>query len=160
MTKPEPAIRMIDLNEQLLVVTLDRSGVMRTSVRGMCNDMAASVLRGLAEQLEADHPPFPCDWDEQRDAPAPAYRPAEPLPSEGARLDRAAKVWTDGAGHAWDLSVPWEDSTSLQWVWSKRMDTSGVPIMKTTSYGKTITEPLDVLRAAAGPLKPVAGEQR
>lgn len=160
MTTPDPAIRMIDLNEQLLVITLDKSGVMRTSIRGMCADVAASVLRGLAEQLAADHPPFPCHWDEQRDAPAPAYRPAEPLPTEGARLDFAAKVWTDGAGHAWDLSVPWEDSTSLRWTWTKRMDTSGVPIMQSTAYGETATESLDVLRAAAGPLTPVAGEQR
>lgn len=157
MTTPEPAIRMIDLNEQLLVVTLDKSGTMRTSVRGICPDMAAAILRRLAADIEADHPPFPCHWDEQRDAPEPADRPDEPLPGDGARLDAERQVWTDGTGHTWDLSVPWDDAVSVRWVWTGRMDTSGVPLMRADD-GEV--ESLDVIRAVVGPIAPGVGEQR
>ncbi|MFF5451835.1 phiSA1p31-related protein [Streptomyces sp. NPDC012950] len=151
MTVPEPAIRMIDLNENLLVVALDRTGVMRTSVRGICSQMAADILRGLADDLEADHPAYPCHWDEERDTPAPADRPAEPLPTDGARLDAGRKVWTDGTGHVWDLSVPWQDAVDVRWRWTGRMDGTGTPLMQSVDG----VESLDVIRAVVGPIVPV-----
>ena len=154
MTTPEPAIRLIDLNEHPLVVMLDRSGRMQTSVRGMCNSLAASVLRALADDLDATHPPFPCDWDPARDAPA-GDRPDEPLPTNGARLDAERQVWTDGTGHRWDLSVTWEDAVKVRWQWTGRMDAQGAPLMRADDGAEV--ESLDVIRAVVGPIAP-AGE--
>jgi hypothetical protein len=148
---------MIDLNEQRLVVTLDGNGRSQTNVRGMCSALAAAVLRDLADRLDAEHPPFPCHWDEQRDAPEPADRPVEPLAADGGRLDAERAVWTDGTGHAWDLSVPWDDATSVRWVWTGRMDGRGTPVMQSQFDGEV--ESLDVIRAAVGPIAPGVGEQ-
>ncbi|WP_327162065.1 phiSA1p31-related protein [Streptomyces zaomyceticus] len=148
---------MIDLNEQRLVVTFDQDGVMRIHVRGMCTTEAAAMLSLIAGELVASHPPFPCHWDEERDTPAPADRPDEPLPGDGGRLDAERQVWTDGTGHTWDLSVPWDDAVSVRWVWTGRMDTSGVPLMRADD-GEV--ESLDVIRAVVGPIAPGVGEQR
>lgn len=156
MTTPEPAIRLIDLNEQKLIVLLDGSGRMQFGVRGMCKSLAAAVLRSLADRLDAEHPAFPCDWDPARDAPAGA-RPEEPLPTEGARLDPERRVWTDGTGHRWDLSVPWRDVVGVTWTWVGRMDGRGTPLMRADDGAEV--EPLDLIRAVTGPITP-AGEGR
>ncbi|AAR29701.1 hypothetical protein VWBp11 [Streptomyces phage VWB] len=155
MSDTEPAIRMIDLNEQRLVITLDANNVYRINVRSMCPVEAAALLHVIAAELVAEHPPFPCHWDTERDTPAPADRPDEPLPVDGARLDAERSVWTDGTGHTWDLSVMWQDVFGVHWQWTGRLDRSGTPLMTSVAG----IEPLDVIRASVGPIAPVGGEQ-
>ncbi|MFJ7067533.1 phiSA1p31-related protein [Streptomyces sp. NPDC101115] len=155
MTTPEPAIRLIDLNDYRMVVLFDTAGHMQIGVHGMCKSLGASLLRALAARLDAEHPAFPCDWDPARDEPAAADRPDEPLPTEGARLDADRRVWTDGTGHRWDLSVPWRDVVGVTWTWVGRMDGRGTPLMRADDGAEV--EPLDLIRAVTGPIAP-AGE--
>ncbi|MGO4630543.1 phiSA1p31-related protein [Streptomyces sp. 2RAF24] len=154
MTRVEPAIRLIDENELRLLVMVDGAGRLDHRVRGMCPSLAAAVLRALAARLEAEHPPFPCDWDPARDAPV--ERHDEPLPTEGGRLDAARRVWTDGTGHRWDLSVTWRDAVDVTWRWTGRMDGQGTPLMRADEGAEV--ESLDVIRAVVGPIAPAGGE--
>jgi hypothetical protein len=151
------AIRMIDVNEQALVLNVDYQGLAYFRVGKVCPRGIASLLRELADRVEASHPPFPCDWDERRGEPEPADRPAEPLVPDRGSLDADAQVWTDGTGHRWDLSVPWDDVTDVRWHWTGRMDGQGVPLMRSNDGEETAS--LDVIRAVTGPIAPVVGTE-
>lgn len=154
----EPAIRLLDLNAHRLVITLSAGGRMDTFLRRMCPSAAADLLRGIADQLDEQHPAFPCHWDERRDEPAPAVEPDEPTVAREGSLDDERRVWTDGTGHRWDLSVPWDDVTGTRWQWTGRVDRKGAPLMR--SADGVETEPLDVIRAITGPIAPAVGEGR
>lgn len=144
-------IRMIDLDEHVLVITLDEHGDLGITPAGACAYAVAAVLMHAAHALAAEHPPFRCN-------PA-AEQPSgdEPLYAEHGTLDADRRVWTDGTGHVWDLSVAWAAAgTESLWKWSGRLD-RGVPVMQAVGTG--VKESLDVLRALYGPISPAGGER-
>lgn len=146
-------IRLIDYDEHALVVMVTREGGTTVVAPRMCDSAAADVLRKIADQLDAAHPPYPCDPGAE---PDPQHDHAEPL-GEGGSLDAERSVWTDGTGHVWDLAATWGDASGLQWRWTGQLTTSGIPLMRT---GDDVDEqPLDVVRAVHGPIAPTAGER-
>ncbi|MFJ5820078.1 phiSA1p31-related protein [Streptomyces sp. NPDC093108] len=146
-------IRLIDYDEQALVVTVARDGVTTVAAPRMCDSAAADVLRSIADQLDAGHPPYPCDPGAESDL---RHEHAEPL-GRGGSLDADRKVWTDGTGHTWDLSGRWAAAaTEAEWEWSGRLDHLGTPVMSPVG-SPDVHESLDVLRALYGPISPVGG---
>lgn len=145
--------RFVDFDEQRLVVLVDRDGRYEVRKSKMCSVAAADLLRHIACELEAQHPPFPCEPAAEPDGPA--GRPVEPLDSPGGSLDRERKVWTDGRGHTWDLSLAWRDAADRPWRWHGSLDSRGAPILRTEDGVER--ESLDVVRAVYGPLAPVVG---
>jgi hypothetical protein len=144
--------RFIDMAEQRLVVLVDGDGRLEVQTGKICTARAADVLETLAARLRASHPPFPCFPSA---APNPtSSRPDEPLLAEGGRLDRSAKVWTDGRGHTWDLSLTWVDTMGAEWRWHGSLDNNGAPLLRANN-GPT-AQALDVVRALYGPLAPVS----
>ncbi|MFI7010017.1 phiSA1p31-related protein [Streptomyces sp. NPDC050145] len=143
-------IRLVDLDEQHVVVMLSTDG--KVEVLGdMCTVGAAALLMSVARQLVAEHGVGSC-----RREPEPQHeRPAEPLHAHAGSLDREARVWTDGTGHAWDLALAWRDATDQSWRWHGSVDRQGAPIMR--SADGSVSEPLDVVRAVYGPLAPEFG---
>jgi hypothetical protein len=154
----EPAIRLIDLYEHPLVVTFNADGSAAVSHPSMCAGVAAGWLERLADVMRAEHPAFPCHWDDRRGDSEPADRPVEPTVARDGSLDAAAKVWTDGTGHRWDLSVSWDDVTGVRWQWTGSVDSNGAPLMRSTFEGGEI-QPLDVIRAITGPISPGVGTE-
>ncbi|WP_125262348.1 phiSA1p31-related protein [Streptomyces alboflavus] len=145
--------RFVDLDEQALVVLVERDGSYEVQNPALCNRFAAALLRGIAEQLDASHPPHPCT---PGDGAEPHHeRPAEPLISHAGTLDRERKMWTDGTGHAWDLSLPWTDAADRSWRWHGSLDRQGTPIMRSGDGAEV--QPLDVVRALWGPIAPLSG---
>nr|WP_237691311.1 phiSA1p31-related protein [Streptomyces sp. SID7834] len=141
---------MIDFGEYALVVTVARTGATSVVNPGMCDSRTAEVLRDIADQLDALHPPYPCN-----PAAEPQHDYAEPL-GPGGSLDAARRVWTDGTGHTWDLSGRWVAAeTDGEWEWSGRLDRGGRPLMR--SVGSDVHESLDVLRTLYGPISPASG---
>lgn len=144
-------IRLVDFDEQPLVVLVDEDGVAEVYGDGMCKLRAAAILRFVAAQLAAEHPAGAC-----LPQPEPQHdRPVEPLISHAGTLDRERRLWTDGTGHAWDLSLAWADVHERAWRWHGSLDRQGTPIMR--SSDGSASEPLDVVRAVWGPLAPVIG---
>ncbi|MET9816553.1 phiSA1p31-related protein [Streptomyces sp. NPDC006355] len=145
--------RFIDMDEQRLVILVDSDGRLEVQTGKICTARAAEVLEQIAARLRAAHPPFPCF------PPAAANptseRPDELLLADGGRLDRSAQVWTDGRGHAWDLSLTWGDATGVEWRWYGSLDSNGAPLLRANN-GVTV-QALDVVRALYGPLAPLAG---
>lgn len=148
-----PKIRMLDLDEHALVLTMSKSGAVEVTNPDMCDALAAAVLRSIADQLVAAHPPYPCTPGEGPDEQH--ERPAEPVTGHGSRLDRERKVWTDGRGHAWDLSLNWSDAAGGAWRWTGVLDRVGTPMMREVDGDSR--EPLDVVRSLYGPIAPVGG---
>jgi hypothetical protein len=146
------AYRFVDMDEQALVVLVDRDGRLEVQTGKICTVRAAEVLEQLAARLRASHPPFPC-FPPAAPNPTPE-RPDGLLLGEGSRLDRSAKVWTDGRGHTWDLSLTWGDVTGVEWRWHGSLDSSGAPLLRANN-GVTV-QSLDVVRALYGPLAPLA----
>ncbi|MFG2458118.1 phiSA1p31-related protein [Streptomyces sp. NPDC048523] len=147
------AYRFVDMDEQALVVLIDRDGGLEVQTGKICTVRAAEVLERLAARLRASHPPFPCFPSA---APNPtSERPDELLLAEGGRLDRSAKVWTDGRGHVWDLSLTWGDQYGAEWRWHGSLDSNGAPLLRANN-GVTV-QALDVVRTLYGPLAPVSG---
>ncbi|MFM9637642.1 phiSA1p31-related protein [Streptomyces turgidiscabies] len=143
--------RFIDMADQRLVVLVDGDGRLEVQTGKICTARAAEVLESLAARLRAAHPPFPCFPPA---APNPtSERPDDLLLAEGGRLDRSAKVWTDGRGHAWDLSLTWGDAVGVEWRWHGSLDGNGAPLLR-ANEGPTV-QALDVVRALYGPLAPV-----
>ncbi|MFF7365657.1 phiSA1p31-related protein [Streptomyces sp. NPDC008125] len=143
--------KLIDIDEHALVVTVARSGLTSVMHPRLCSATAADILRQLADQLDAAHPPYPCD-------PAAAAEPPRDIPAtlgKGAgSYDADRHVWTDGAGHPWDLSVTWEAAaTGGVWEWANEFDRSGTPVMRTVG-AVTARESLDILRTLYGPITP------
>lgn len=147
-------IRVIDCDEYRLIVTLGRDGKLRVSHTGMCATVAADLMRHIADRLEDDHPPRKCDPSDETDTEPD--QPMAPAPGYGSVLDPEARLWLDGAGHTWDLSLTWEDAAGEQWRWTGRRDGLGVPTMRPLLGGET--QPLDTLRVVGGPTVPVAGD--
>ncbi|SDL33768.1 phiSA1p31-related protein [Streptomyces indicus] len=146
-------IKLVDLDEHSLVVTIDADGVTEVHGAGMCKMRAAAILWDVGTQLAAEHPVGPC-----LPQPEPQHdRPGEPLIAHAGSLDRARGLWTDGTGHAWDLSLAWRDVTDQAWRWHGSLDRQGTPIMR--SSDGSVSEPLDVVRAVYGPLAPVFGDE-
>lgn len=140
-------IRLIDYDEQLLVVTIGRDGDGRIAHPGVCHEQAVSILQKLVAQL-AEHG---CTEDQSAD------EPATPLHAERGRFDADRAVWTDGAGHTWDLAATWGDTAGLRWRWTGQFASNGAPWMRS---GDDVDEqPLDVVRMAYGPLTVIAGER-
>lgn len=151
-------IRLIDYEELPLVLTMGPNGMVEASHPGMCKIEAARILRRVAAQMVASHAPDACTPDDEQ--PIPEHRPAEPVDASGSSLDRERRVWSDGTGHTWDLSVTWADQeTGNEWRWMGRVDRSGAPVLHAVGY-PGISESLDVLRAMYGPIYPAVGGGR
>lgn len=145
------AYRFVDMDEQALVVLLDQTGRLEMQTGKICVTVAAELLEQLAARLRASHPPFPC-------SPAAAQNPTADRPDglllgEGGRLDRSAKVWTDGTGHAWDLALTWVDMMGAEWRWHGTLDRNGAPLLR--ANGGVTVQSLDIIHALYGPLAPV-----
>ncbi|MCT9139042.1 phiSA1p31-related protein [Streptomyces violarus] len=146
--------RLVDFTEHPLVLLVDtEGGAELLGEDTMCPIQTAAILRTIAADLLASHPLGPC----APVAEAPAWsRPPEPLHPFAGTLDRARKVWTDGTGHVWDLSVPWADANGDTWRWHGVLDqVSGAPILRCDQWKGAHT--LDVLREGRGPIRPVVG---
>lgn len=145
--------RFIDLDEHALVVLVAHDGSYDVQNPNLCNVLAAALLRGIADQLEASHPPYPCE--PSSDIEAHHERADEPLLSNAGSLDRERQVWTDGTGHTWDLSLPWTDNGDRSWRWHGSLDSQGSPLMRAEDGDQV--QPLDVLRTVLGPIAPGGG---
>ncbi|MGW7197511.1 phiSA1p31-related protein [Streptomyces chryseus] len=144
----------VDRDENPLVFLIDAHG--DVEVHGddrVCKLRAAAILRYVAAQFIAEHPRGACT--PQPDAQG--YRPGEPLHSHAGTLDRDRKVWTDGTGHAWNLSLPWGDVDDRAWLWGGVLDSRGAPLMRTDAEGDGEVQPLDVVRSLYGPIAPLSG---
>ncbi|MFE2747359.1 phiSA1p31-related protein [Streptomyces scopuliridis] len=149
-------IRLIDFDEHALVLTVTRAGAVMVVNPRMCDTGTAELLHDIADQLAAAHPPYPCNPGAEPDA---QHDYDEPLNGRHGRLDAERKVWTDGTGHAWDLSVTWlAAATEVAWEWTGRLDGLGTPVMRAVG-SHSVHEPLDVLRAVYGPISPTGGER-
>jgi len=148
-------IRLIDYDELTLVLTMGTNGIVEASHPKLCELEAARILRNVADQMEAAHERGPGGGVQ-----IPEHRPAEPMPTSGSSLDHEARVWTDGTGHTWDLSITWADQeTGNTWRWAGRFAPGGAPLLHAVGY-PGITRPLDVLRAEYGPIYPAVGGGR
>lgn len=146
-------IKLIDLDEFVLVLTVARDGSTTVFNPTICDSAAAEMLRSIAAQLDADHPPYPCSPGSE---PAPQHDHAEPLDGPNGSLDAERRVWTDGTGHVWDLSGRWAAAETVpEWEWSGRLDHRGTPVMR--AVGSDVCESLDVLRTLYGPISPALG---
>ncbi|MFI9600367.1 phiSA1p31-related protein [Streptomyces sp. NPDC052043] len=146
--------RLVDFTEHPLVLLVDTEG--NAELHGentICPIRTAALLRVIANDLIASHPLGRCAPSTE----APIWsRPPEALHPEAGTLDRARKLWTDGTGHVWDLSVPWGDAYGDTWRWHGTLESeSGVPILRCDQWKGE--HPLDVLRAGRGPIAPVLG---
>ncbi|MFJ3587492.1 phiSA1p31-related protein [Streptomyces sp. NPDC090231] len=147
-------IKLIDLDEYVLVVTVAHDGSTTVANPGICDAAAADVLRSIAAQLDAGHPPYPCNPGAE---PAPQHDHAEPLDAPNGSLDTERRVWTDGTGHVWDLSARWAAAeTEPEWEWSGGLDHQGTPVMRAVG-ADDVRESLDVLRTLYGPIFPAVG---
>ncbi|MFF9690274.1 phiSA1p31-related protein [Streptomyces sp. NPDC014623] len=146
-------IQLIDHAEHALVVTLTREGRLTVAYPGFCGAAAAEVLRDVADRLIEAHGPAVCHPDAE---PEPQHDSAETL-GQGGSLDADRAVWTDGTGHAWDLSVTWGSAGNLRWWWTGGHTEAGVPLMRTGDG--TDEQPLDLVWALYGPLFPTAGDR-
>lgn len=151
MTKNADHFRFVDFTEHPLVLLVGEDG--SADLHGddsLCKIQVAAILQIIARDLIAEH-------GSQRCTPSGAtpvwVRPDEPLHSFAGTLDRESRVWTDGTGHAWDLTVPWLDTTGETWWWQGRLTSQGDPIMRSDDGSQA--QPLGVLRQLRGPISPV-----
>ncbi|WP_143645585.1 phiSA1p31-related protein [Streptomyces swartbergensis] len=151
---PQPDYRFIDMGEHRLVMLVDAAGRYELHTGKVCTLQVADFLEQLAGRLRASHPPHP----RVPSAPeaSPAAHPDERLLVDDSRFDPAAKVWTDGRGHAWDLSLTWVDMMGAEWRWRGVLDDRGAPLLR-ANKGVTV-QSLDVVRALYGPLSPARGD--
>lgn len=146
-------IKLIDLDEYPLVVMVRADGTATVSAPNICDGAAADLLRSIAADLDAQHPPFVCT---PGDKPEPQHDREEIL-AEGGALDAERRVWTDGTGHAWDLTVTWGSSGDMRWRWTGDCTDVGVPLLQTGEG--SAPQPLDLVWALYGPLFPTAGDR-
>lgn len=146
-------IRLIDYDEHPIVLTIGRDMAVEIINPSICDGVTADLLRNIADQLDAKHPPYPCRPGSE---PAQHERPAEPMHAPTGTLDRYSGTWTDGGGHTWDLTLMWEDVAGQRWRWNGHLAQS-VPMMRHVQTGELT--PLDALRFISGPITPVRGEQ-
>ncbi|BDH04864.1 phiSA1p31-related protein [Streptomyces seoulensis] len=140
--------RFVDLAEHPVVVLIDDQG--NATIEGedrVCPLILAEVMFRIALFYEAAHENAVCRPTSR------AERALEPLQEQAATLDREFAVWTDGTGHAWDLTCDWVDAYGRAWQWTGDLDqVSGIPLMR-TEY-RTDVQSLDVLREVCGPISP------
>lgn len=155
MNEPDH-FRFVDFTEHPIVLLVDAEG--NAELHGddqVCKARVASILQVIARDLVAEHEfehgGGPCSpsaelgrWE----------RPDEPLIAHGGTLDRAARLWTDGTGHVWDLALSWRDAAGSTWSWSGRLDGQGAPLMRSGDWAEA--QPLDALRSLRGPMAPVS----
>nr|WSS66774.1 phiSA1p31-related protein [Streptomyces sp. NBC_01177] len=146
-------IKLIDYAEHALVVTVTRDGLLTVAHPGFCGVIAADMLRDIADRLIEAHGPAVCAPGAE---PEPQHDQAETL-GQGGTLDADRKVWTDGTGHAWDLSVTWGSAGDMRWRWTGECSDAGVPLLQTGEG--TEPQPLDLVWALYGPLVPTAGDR-
>jgi hypothetical protein len=134
-----------------IVVAVERDGSYTVRTDGVCKSLAAELLRGIADRLDAEHGPFPCT-----PSPAEQQRPREDQPANprGGRLDRERRVYRDPRGDWWDLTLTWGDWFEREWRWHGGTDRLGEPILRADD-GEV--QPLGVLRTLYGPITPVSG---
>ncbi|AQW55250.1 phiSA1p31-related protein [Streptomyces violaceusniger] len=150
----EPQIRVLDLAEYPLVVSVDRQGRPEISSTSPCPAVQARMLRDLAAMIEStSHSCCGALPAPLVDAYAPLLEQSAPrLPVDDAP---PAAMWTDGAGAVWNLDVAWRDRSGTDWRWTGIYDRVGVPMMQSDRSG--CTYPLDTLAVFAGPLSPSRG---
>ncbi|WP_406459763.1 phiSA1p31-related protein [Streptomyces sp. NBC_01622] len=143
----------VDRNgDAAIVVAVQRDGSYTVRTPGVCKSLAAELLRGIADRLDAEHGPFPCTpAPEQHDRP----REDEPARPRGGRLDRDRGVYRDPRGDSWDLSLLWGDEFDREWKWHGSTDRLGEPLLRAEDDGEV--QPLGVLRALYGPISPRSG---
>lgn len=146
-------IKLIDLDEYPLVVMVRRDGTATVSAPSVCDGVAADLLRNIAADLDAQHPPYVCSPGDTREEQPDA---ADTL-GEGGELDADRQVWTDGTGHAWDLSVTWGSAGNLRWRWTGEQNDAGMPLMRTGEG--TEAQPFNLVWALYGPLYAAAGDR-
>ncbi|MFF7171129.1 phiSA1p31-related protein [Streptomyces pseudovenezuelae] len=139
-----------------IVVLVERDGSYSVRTKGVCDHLAADMLRGIADMLDRRHGPFPCTPPpEQHDRPADdepiEYEHADP---RGGRLDRDRRVYRDPRGDSWDLSLTWGDEHDRSWRWQGSTDRLGEPILRADD-GEV--QPFNVLRTLYGPITPLSG---
>ncbi|MFG2468689.1 phiSA1p31-related protein [Streptomyces canus] len=135
-----------------IVVVVKRDGSYDVRTKGVCDHLAADLLRGIADQLDARHGPFPCTPPPvQHDRPI-EYEHADPY---GGRLDRTRGVWRDPRGDAFDLSLRWGDLFERTWKWDGTTGQFGEPILRAEDDGEQ--QPLSLLRTMYGPISPLSG---
>lgn len=143
-----------------LALTVDADGAIVLHHSSMCDHVAAYALRLAAAALDARHSDTPCRPPRLEDLVDDDTLIEVPLNSSDGRLDADRRVWIDGAGHAWDLSLPWCDVTDREWRWTGRLDRGGrAPLMLACDTSGE-TEPLDAVRALYGPIAPAGGDAR
>lgn len=140
-----------------IVVVVERDGSYNVRTKGVCDHLAADMLRGIADMLDRRHGPFPCTPPpEQHDRPADdepiEYEHADPY---GGRLDRERGVWRDPRGDAFDLSLRWADWFERAWKWDGTTGQFGEPILRAEDDGEQ--QPLSLLRTMYGPISPLSG---
>jgi hypothetical protein len=136
--------------EPAIVVAVQRDGSHTVQIDGVCKNLAAELLHGIADRLAADHGPFPCTPPPQHDRP----REDEPADPYGGRLDLDRKVWHDPRGDSWDLSLTWVDQSESAWTWDGSTGQFGEPVLRCED-GEV--QPFGLLRAMYGPISPVLG---
>ncbi|MGA5489600.1 phiSA1p31-related protein [Streptomyces pseudogriseolus] len=143
----------VDRNgDAAIVVVVERDGSYKVKTKGVCDHLAADLLRGIADHLDARHGPFPCTPPpEQHDRPA-EDAPADPY---AGRLDRDRGVWRDPRGDSFDLSLTWGDWFERAWRWHGTTGQFGEPILRAEDDGET--QPLSLLRTLYGPITPLSG---
>lgn len=130
-----------------IVVTVQPDGSYRVQNNDVCTHLAAELLRGIADRLAAEHPPYPCKPQRPRED--------EPADPRGGRLDRDRGVWRDGRGDAFDLTLLWGDETDRAWRWHGSTDRLGEPLLRAEDDGEVL--PLGVVRSLYGPISPRSG---
>ncbi|MFD9282757.1 phiSA1p31-related protein [Streptomyces mirabilis] len=136
-----------------IVVAVQRDGSYTVRTSGVCKSLAAELLRGIAERLDAEHGLFACNPEpaEQHDRP----REDEPADPRGGRLDRDRGVWRDPRGDSFDLSLLWGDGFEREWKWHGSTGQFGEPLLRAEDDGEVM--PLSLVRVLYGPISPRSG---
>lgn len=155
----DPQIRLIDLNEYDLVVTVRPDGYIEISSDSTCPTDRAAALRRLADIVEANGHPccgtaLSVPWPGDARPPLPRREPSLPHPSLASPLP-ASPVWTDRYGRAFDLAAGWRDANGTEWWWAGIYD-GGVPVMRDAET--LAVYPLDALVVTYGPLTSTKGQ--
>lgn len=72
-------------------------------------------------------------------------------------LDREHNIWTHETGDSMDLTQVWRDCRGTRWRWTGDIHPVNGPWMTTTDGAR---QPLDLVLAAWGPIRPETGEPR
>ncbi|WP_432147910.1 phiSA1p31-related protein [Streptomyces sp. bgisy029] len=132
------SIELIDLDKYPLVVSVQADGTAMVYAPNVCDGVAADLLRNLAAQMEAGHPPYSC----KSGAPASGGWFSSDL------------VWVDSSGRSWDLRESYRSAGNLLWHWTGANE-RGVPLMSTSTG--SMVQSLDVVLALYTPVVVAGG---